>query len=140
MITSLRLPLRLYFIRHGETEWSLSGQHSGRASISLTAHGEDEARTVGQRLRNIPFAHVLTSPLPRAQLGIDKAYGIKKLREILGIELEENAFRRRCVVPGGQQLCSGYWNISARWRFHVRCFAIGRQNPDWRLLQLPISG
>ena len=67
MITSLPLPLRLYFIRHGETEWSLSGQHSGRADISLTAHGEDEARAVGQRLRNIPFAHVLTSPLQRAQ-------------------------------------------------------------------------
>jgi probable phosphoglycerate mutase len=67
MITSLPLPLRLYFIRHGETKWSLSGQHSGRADISLTAHGEDEARAVGQRLRDIPFAHVLTSPLRRAQ-------------------------------------------------------------------------
>jgi probable phosphoglycerate mutase len=67
MITSLRLPLRLYFIRHGETEWSRSGQYSGRADIPLTAHGEDEARNVGQRLRDIPFAHVLTSPLQRAQ-------------------------------------------------------------------------
>ena len=67
MPTSNPIPLRLYLIRHGETEWSLSGQHSGRADISLTAHGEDEARAVGQRLRNIPFAHVLTSPLQRAQ-------------------------------------------------------------------------
>jgi len=67
MITSLPPPLRLYFIRHGETEWSLSGQHSGRADISLTAHGEDEARAVGKRLRHIPFAQVLTSPLRRAQ-------------------------------------------------------------------------
>jgi probable phosphoglycerate mutase len=67
MITSLSLPLRLYLIRHGETEWSLSGQHSGRADISLNAHGEDEARAVGKRLRDIPFAHVLTSPLQRAQ-------------------------------------------------------------------------
>ncbi|MEO5959319.1 MAG: HAD-IIB family hydrolase [Opitutaceae bacterium] len=65
--TSKSMPLRLYLIRHGETEWSLSGQHSGRASISLTAHGEDEARAVGQRLRDIPFAHVLTSPLQRAR-------------------------------------------------------------------------
>ncbi len=61
------MPLRLYFIRHGQTEWSLSGQHSGRANISLTAQGEDEARAVGQRLRDIAFAHVLTSPLQRAQ-------------------------------------------------------------------------
>jgi broad specificity phosphatase PhoE len=67
MPTSNPMPLRLYLIRHGETEWSLSGQHSGRADISLTAHGEDEARAVGQRLRNIPFAHVLTSPLQRAR-------------------------------------------------------------------------
>jgi broad specificity phosphatase PhoE len=67
MMTSLPLPLRFYFIRHGETEWSLSGQHSGRADIPLTAHGEAEARAVGTRLRNIPFSHVLTSPLQRAQ-------------------------------------------------------------------------
>jgi phosphomannomutase len=65
--TSNPMPLCLYFIRHGETEWSLSGQHSGRANISLTAHGEDEARAVGKRLRDVPFAHVLTSPLQRAQ-------------------------------------------------------------------------
>jgi len=67
MPTSNRMPLRLYLIRHGETEWSLSGQHSGRADICLTAHGEDEARAVGQRLRDVPFAHVLASPLRRAQ-------------------------------------------------------------------------
>lgn len=67
MPTSNPMPLRLYLIRHGETEWSLSGQYSGRADISLTTHGEDEARKVGQRLRNIQFAHALTSPLQRAQ-------------------------------------------------------------------------
>ena len=63
-----RAPLRLHLIRHGETEWSLTGQYTGRTDIPLTAHGEDEAHEVGQRLRGIPFAHVLTSPLQRAQL------------------------------------------------------------------------
>lgn len=62
-----RRPLHLYLIRHGETAWSLSGQYTGRADIPLTAHGEDEARAVGVRLRGIVFAHVLTSPLQRAQ-------------------------------------------------------------------------
>lgn len=60
-------PLRLYLIRHGETEWSLSGRYTGSTDITLSARGEDEARDVGQRLRGIPFAHVLTSPLQRAQ-------------------------------------------------------------------------
>lgn len=59
--------LRLYLIRHGETAWSLSGQYTGRADIPLTAHGEAAAREVGVRLRGTPFAHVLTSPLQRAQ-------------------------------------------------------------------------
>lgn len=59
--------LRLHLIRHGETEWSLSGQHTGRTDIALTPNGEDEARELGKYLRNISFAQVLTSPLKRAQ-------------------------------------------------------------------------
>ncbi len=59
--------LRLYFIRHGETEWSLSGQYTGRTDIPLTDHGENTARELGQRLRDISFTRVLTSPLQRAQ-------------------------------------------------------------------------
>ncbi len=61
------MSLRLYLIRHGETEWSLSGQHTGRKDIPLTANGEQEARAVGRQLRKILFSHVLTSPLQRAQ-------------------------------------------------------------------------
>tara|TARA_R100001132_G_C3271021_1_gene93122 strand:+ start:839 stop:1546 length:708 start_codon:yes stop_codon:yes gene_type:complete len=67
MTTSKPIPLRLFLIRHGETEWSLSGQYTGRTDIPLTAHGEETARALGQRLGNLSFAHVLTSPLKRAQ-------------------------------------------------------------------------
>ena len=57
----------LYFIRHGETEWSLSGRHTGRTEIPLTPHGEDQARDVGAGLRNLRFSQVLTSPRQRAR-------------------------------------------------------------------------
>lgn len=60
-------PLRLYLIRHGETEWSLSGQHTGRTDLALTPRGEDQARGLEPMLRPIVFDHVLTSPVRRAQ-------------------------------------------------------------------------
>lgn len=60
-------PLSIYLIRHGETEWSLTGQHTGFTDISLTSHGENEARELGTHLQHIVFARVLTSPLKRAR-------------------------------------------------------------------------
>ena len=46
----------LYFVRHGETEWSLSGQHTGLTDIPLTARGEDEARALKARLEPLAFS------------------------------------------------------------------------------------
>ncbi|MBK5356079.1 histidine phosphatase family protein [Pseudomonas sp. TH41] len=60
-------PMHLYLVRHGETEWTLSRQHTGRTDIPLTARGESEAKKLALHLRDIPFTHVLTSPLQRAQ-------------------------------------------------------------------------
>ncbi len=59
--------LNLYLIRHGETEWSQSGQYTGRTDIPLTAHGREIAKQLGESLRTIPFSRVFTSPLLRAQ-------------------------------------------------------------------------
>jgi broad specificity phosphatase PhoE len=64
---STHQPPRLFIIRHGETEWSLSGQHTGRTDIALTARGEEGARALEPFLRDIPFARVLASPRKRAQ-------------------------------------------------------------------------
>src|SRR5450759_269705 len=72
---------RIYLIRHGETEWSLSGQHTGRTDIPLTAPGEDGARELGQRLRDIQFARVLTSPRQRARRTCELA-GLGPVAEI----------------------------------------------------------
>jgi bisphosphoglycerate-dependent phosphoglycerate mutase len=65
MKTSIPNSLRLYLIRHDETEWSLYGRHTARTDISLTQNGKDEVQELGKRLRDIPFANVLTSPLKR---------------------------------------------------------------------------
>jgi broad specificity phosphatase PhoE len=56
----------VYLARHGETAWSLSGQHTGRTDLPLTERGEANARALGARLSGLSFAKVFTSPLQRA--------------------------------------------------------------------------
>jgi probable phosphoglycerate mutase len=58
---------QLVLLRHGETEWSASGQHTGRTDIPLTAAGEQQARSAGTTLADYEFAAVYTSPLVRAR-------------------------------------------------------------------------
>ncbi len=56
----------VYLARHGETAWSLSGQHTGLTDLPLTERGERHAQALGERLKGHTFAKVLTSPLQRA--------------------------------------------------------------------------
>jgi len=56
----------VYLARHGETAWSLTGQHTGLTDLPLTECGQRNARSLAERLRGLTFAKVFTSPLQRA--------------------------------------------------------------------------
>ncbi len=56
----------IYLARHGETAWSLTGQHTGQTDLPLTERGERNARRLGKRLSGLAFTKVFTSPLQRA--------------------------------------------------------------------------
>ena len=110
---------RLYLIRHGETAWSLSGQHTGRTDIPLTEQGEQDARELVERLRVVTFGRVFTSPRQRARrtcelVGLDAVaeiepdlpewdYGDYEGQRSVDIRKERpdwNLFRDGC--PGGE--------------------------------------
>ena len=112
------LPI-VYLARHGETAWTLSGQHTGLTDLPLTARGERNARRLEERLRGVTFAQVLTSPLQRATRTCELAgfgavaeidrdlvewnYGVYEGRRTADIHRERpewQLFRDGC--PGGE--------------------------------------
>lgn len=109
----------VYLARHGETAWSLSGQHTGLTDLPLTDRGERNARRLGERLKSLKFNKVFSSPLQRAmrtcelagfggQAEIDRDllewnYGEYEGRRSVEIHTERpdwNLFRDGC--PGGE--------------------------------------
>ena len=109
----------VYLARHGETAWTISGQYTGLTDLPLTARGERNARRLGERLKGVAFAEVLTSPLQRAARTCDLAgfgamarverdlvewnYGDYEGRRSVEIHAERpewNLFRDGC--PGGE--------------------------------------
>lgn len=63
---STAVQAEVYLVRHGETAWSLTGQHTGHTDLELTPHGEQVAAGLGPKLGGLAFDHVLCSPLRRA--------------------------------------------------------------------------
>jgi broad specificity phosphatase PhoE len=57
---------QVYLARHGNTAWTITGQHTGLTDLPLTPNGESNARRLGERLKDLTFAKVFTSPLQRA--------------------------------------------------------------------------
>jgi broad specificity phosphatase PhoE len=111
----------VFLARHGETAWSISGQHTGLTDLPLTERGERNARRLGERLRGLTFSKVLTSPLQRvartcelagfgsvAQVETDLVewnYGDYEGRRSVEIHAERpdwKLFRDGC--PGGETL------------------------------------
>jgi len=63
----------VFVVRHGQTEWSRTGRHTGRTDLALEPHGQDQALAVGRALVKHRFAQVLSSPLARAAATCDLA-------------------------------------------------------------------
>ena len=102
----------IYLARHGETAWSLSGQHTGLTDLPLTERGERNARRLGERLRGLTFARVFTSPLQRAARTCELA-GFGTVAEVDGDLLEWN-----------------YGDYEGR-----RTVEIHAERPDWQLFR-----
>lgn len=89
----------LWLARHGETEWSRAHRHTGLSDLPLTGRGEQQARALGQRLREVRFALVLVSPLARARRTAELAGLGDRLRlddEL--VELDYGAYEGRTAA------------------------------------------
>ena len=73
----------VYLARHGETAWTITGQHTGRTDLPLTERGENNVRRLRERLNGLAFAKVFTSPLKRAMRTCELA-GFGSVAEIDG--------------------------------------------------------
>jgi probable phosphoglycerate mutase len=93
-------PPDLWLVRHGETEWSRAGRHTGRSDVPLTPRGETQATALADRLSAVRFALVLSSPLERARRTAELAgfgAGRVELDEDL-VELDYGAYEGRTTA------------------------------------------
>lgn len=111
----------VYLVRHGETAWTLTAQHTGRTDIPLNEQGESQARELGRRLTGLRFDRILSSPLQRARRTAELAlpnclvetdddlmewdHGAYEGRSTVEIEVERPGWRLlRDGSPGGETL------------------------------------
>jgi broad specificity phosphatase PhoE len=106
-----KLPV-IYLARHGETAWTLTGQHTGLTDLPLTPQGERNAQGLGGRLTGLVFAKVFTSPLQRA----------RRTCELAGFEADA-AIDSDLVE----------WNYGAY--EGLRTAEIRAERPDWQLFR-----
>jgi broad specificity phosphatase PhoE len=90
---------QVYLARHGETAWTISGQHTGRTDIPLTARGEANARGLGERLKGETFELVFVSPLGRARRTCELAgFGARSRAEADLLEWDYGAYEGRTTA------------------------------------------
>ncbi|MGD0297340.1 MAG: histidine phosphatase family protein [Bryobacteraceae bacterium] len=106
-----QLPV-IYIARHGETAWTLTGQHTGLTDLPLTPRGEQNARALAGRLQGLDFAKVFTSPLQRAA--------------------------RTCALAGFGAVAEVDHDL-VEWNYGdyegLRTSEIRRKRPDWQLFR-----
>jgi len=105
------LPI-VYLARHGETAWSISGQHTGLTDLPLTKRGEFNASNLGERLKGMTFANVFASPLQRAT----------RTCELAGFEIQAEVDRGLLEWD--------YGKYEGR-----RTVDIHKERPDWQLFR-----
>jgi probable phosphoglycerate mutase len=103
---------KVYLVRHGETAWTISRQHTGRTDIALTERGEREAQAMSARLKGVSFTKVLTSPLQRA----------RRTGELAGFA--------ECAQPDPDLVEWDYGTYEGRRTSEIRA-----ERPGWRLLE-----
>jgi broad specificity phosphatase PhoE len=101
---------KIYLIRHGETEWTLSGRHTGTTDISLTKNGESDAAMIGKALRGHAFKTILCSPLKRSRETCEIA-GFFKQAQIEEDLAEWNYGKYEGLTTQEIWKASPHWNI-----------------------------
>jgi len=103
-------PGRLVLLRHGETQWSRDGRHTGRTDVPLTENGERDARLLAPRLAGFDFALVLCSPLSRARRTAELA-GLDPVDDDDLVEWDYGAYEGRTTPQIREDLGNGGWTV-----------------------------